>query len=94
MSHDNFLNKLILLQKKSKTTQKLLKQYLGKTSPDERLEHKASYAIAEPDAAAESYRDALESLGYGDEEVKQLQQIFAEGDSEKIKEAIKRIGIY
>ncbi|GAG75061.1 unnamed protein product, partial [marine sediment metagenome] len=71
-------------QKKSKTTQKLLKRYLKNTEPDERLEHKASYAIAEPDAAAESYRDALESLGYSDEEVKQLQQIFAEGDSEKI----------
>lgn len=76
------------------TIQRARKRYMQNFSPEERLEHKASYAKMKPEEAAEKWREVLETLGYGDKEVQQLKQIFREGNPEKIKEAIRRIGVY
>lgn len=62
--------------------------------PEQILKDKVSEAQSNPDVAAETYRQSLEALGYDDEEIEQLKQIFREGDAEKIRIAIERIESY
>jgi len=70
------------------------KMYRANTTPDERLGHKVSYAKQEPEAAAESYREHLLKNGYTEKDLAELLEVFKGGDEEKIKQALKIIGIY
>ena len=75
-------------------TKKVPPHKLSFKSAEDRLDMDAEYARLKPEEATESYRQFFEGLGYSEEDLAELLEVFKQGKKEKIKTAIKRIGRY